>query len=160
MKLVPFPNSEDDMDVVMSDSEPHYFDVVHSRLQSNASSISSTASDSSLAPSRMSLLPPVEVCTYPVYALQRQLIQLLTSTPSHSSTTTAPLILILMISLTILVCHPTLRLASSNRQKLSFTMGMTTYFRIHELWRLNLWAGPLERTALKFQNFELRAPLE
>ncbi|KAF9559863.1 hypothetical protein CPC08DRAFT_637242 [Agrocybe pediades] len=35
----------------MSDSEPLYLDMVHSRLQSNASSISSTALDSSLTPS-------------------------------------------------------------------------------------------------------------
>lgn len=46
LKLIPFPNIELDMDVVMSDVEPAYPDVVHSRLASNASSISSNASDS------------------------------------------------------------------------------------------------------------------
>jgi len=46
MKFVPFPNIEVDMDVIMNDVEPLYPDVVHSRLQSNASSTSSNASDS------------------------------------------------------------------------------------------------------------------
>jgi len=46
LKLVPFPNIDVDMDVVMSDVESPYPDIVHSRLQSNASSVSSDASDS------------------------------------------------------------------------------------------------------------------
>ncbi|KAF5321399.1 hypothetical protein D9619_001376 [Psilocybe cf. subviscida] len=46
MKLVPFPNMHVDTDVMMTDSEPMFADVVHSRLQSNASSISSDTSGS------------------------------------------------------------------------------------------------------------------
>ncbi|KAJ3518132.1 hypothetical protein NLJ89_g49 [Agrocybe chaxingu] len=45
LKLVPFPNMEPDTDVAMSDAEPLYPDIIHSRLHSNASSLSS-ASDS------------------------------------------------------------------------------------------------------------------
>ncbi|PPQ89521.1 hypothetical protein CVT25_012193 [Psilocybe cyanescens] len=46
VKLVPFPNIQVENDAVMFDVEPMYPDLVHSRLQSNASSISSNASDS------------------------------------------------------------------------------------------------------------------
>ncbi|CAA7259235.1 unnamed protein product [Cyclocybe aegerita] len=54
LKLVPFPNMEPDMDVAMSDAEPLYPDIIHSRLHSNASSLSnasdSPTSDSSAYP--------------------------------------------------------------------------------------------------------------
>lgn len=53
LKLVPFPNVEVNSDVMMSDAEPMYPDVSHSRLQSNASSISSNTSDSPVTQSRM-----------------------------------------------------------------------------------------------------------
>ncbi|KAF8160960.1 hypothetical protein B0H34DRAFT_857497 [Crassisporium funariophilum] len=46
LKLVPFPNLEFDTDVTMSEPEPLYPDVHHSRLPSNASSSSSNTSDS------------------------------------------------------------------------------------------------------------------
>lgn len=46
LKLVPFPNIELDTDVTMSEAEPMYPNIYHSRLPSGASSISSSASDS------------------------------------------------------------------------------------------------------------------
>jgi len=48
LKLVPFPNIELDTDVPMSEAEPLYPNIHHSRLRSGASSISSSASDSSI----------------------------------------------------------------------------------------------------------------
>ena len=53
LKLVPFPNIELDTDVAMSEAEPLYPNIHHSRLQSSASSISSSASDSPISGTRM-----------------------------------------------------------------------------------------------------------
>ncbi|KAH9485268.1 hypothetical protein JR316_0002175 [Psilocybe cubensis] len=58
VKLVPFPHIQGEVDAVMFDAEPMYPDLVHSRLQSNASSISSSASDS-----------PVTDSPYPTFDL-------------------------------------------------------------------------------------------
>lgn len=46
LKLIPFPNIESDNDVAMSEAESTYPDVVHMRLPSNASSVSSNAFNS------------------------------------------------------------------------------------------------------------------
>ncbi|KAF9529268.1 hypothetical protein CPB83DRAFT_906226 [Crepidotus variabilis] len=46
LKLVPFPNMDIDTDVAMSEAEPLYPDLVHSRLHSTASSVTSSASES------------------------------------------------------------------------------------------------------------------
>jgi len=63
LKLVPFPNIERDTDVEMSEAEPLYPSTHHSRLQSGASSISSSASDSPISAAYPSFdlypLPPV-----------------------------------------------------------------------------------------------------
>ncbi|KAF6760050.1 hypothetical protein DFP72DRAFT_94017 [Ephemerocybe angulata] len=48
LKLVPFPNYTEDEDVAMSDAEPLAHTQFHLRLPSNASSASSSASDSPL----------------------------------------------------------------------------------------------------------------
>jgi len=54
-KLIPFPNLDSDDDVPMSDAEPFYPELYHSRSPSNVSSTSSNASESSLGNPRMSL---------------------------------------------------------------------------------------------------------
>ncbi|KAF8813655.1 hypothetical protein BYT27DRAFT_7157339 [Phlegmacium glaucopus] len=59
LKLVPFPNIELDTDVTMSEAEPLYPNIHHSRLPSGASSISSCASDS----------PISGIATYPSFDL-------------------------------------------------------------------------------------------
>jgi len=59
LKSIPFPNMDLDTDVAMSDAEPLYPDAVHSRLHSNASSMSSDASDS----------PSSESPAYPTFDL-------------------------------------------------------------------------------------------
>ncbi|KAG6862323.1 hypothetical protein C0995_016021 [Termitomyces sp. Mi166 len=54
LKLIPFPNSDCDTDVLMCDAEPLYPEPHHSRLSSNVSSTSSNESNSSLSNSRTS----------------------------------------------------------------------------------------------------------
>ena len=51
LKLIPFPNVGYDDDVAMSDAEPLYPEMHHSRLSSNVSSASSNGSDSPLGSS-------------------------------------------------------------------------------------------------------------
>ncbi|KAH0589289.1 hypothetical protein H2248_005051 [Termitomyces sp. 'cryptogamus'] len=49
LKLIPFPNSDCDTDVLMCDAEPLYPEPHHTRLSSNASSTSSDESNSPLS---------------------------------------------------------------------------------------------------------------
>jgi hypothetical protein len=57
LKLIPFPNMDLDTDVPMSDAERLTPDIVHSRLSSNASSVTCYESDSPLFDSPPSAFP-------------------------------------------------------------------------------------------------------
>ncbi|KAF8983108.1 hypothetical protein BDQ17DRAFT_1350401 [Cyathus striatus] len=58
LKLIPFPNTEPDDDVAMSEAEPLYPDIHHARISSNASAMSSNASSS-----------PTNSPAYPIFDL-------------------------------------------------------------------------------------------
>ncbi|TFK44552.1 hypothetical protein BDQ12DRAFT_673199 [Crucibulum laeve] len=51
LKLIPFPNFEQDNDVAMMDAEPLFPEIHHTRISSNASSSSSDASNSPITSS-------------------------------------------------------------------------------------------------------------
>ena len=119
LKLVPFPNIELDTDVPMSEAEPLYPNIHHSRLPSGASSISSSASDS----------PILGICTHisrisnmaiHIYmCISQQCIHLSTSTRfPHSAITPWTQILTTLLHLRILLldcCSPQAHLSTMGK---------------------------------------------
>jgi hypothetical protein len=112
LKLVPFPNIELDTDVAMSEAEPLYPNIHHSRLPSGASSISSSTSDSPILGIRtdISRLSNITIHIY-ICALQKYIHPLTSTHFPHFQT------------LTTLLRLPTLLLDCCSLQAPSSTMG-------------------------------------
>lgn len=106
LKLIPFPNTDCDDDVVMFDAEPMFPEPHHTRLPSNVSTTSSNESNSPITGSRMFTPQLLQAHSSSNFHQQRTphliCIHYHSSTPQALSTLTRIIILIMPLN------HPTL----------------------------------------------------